>query len=163
MSETHDARDRGHRDPDGLTPAELEAESAEALPERAAMSTLSVSGLDATAGTVEAVGDGVTDTAAAATDAPVDAPDTADATATPEVTTTAADTGTAETTEAPDATTTAEPINGEAPAPEHPGAGDHPGHNPWTGDGPGQAAEHSAVAAERIPDADPADTGGDAQ
>ena len=48
-----------------LTPEELAAETAEALPERAAMSTLTVSGLDAAAGTVEAVGDGVSETVAA--------------------------------------------------------------------------------------------------
>src|SRR5829696_6022133 len=56
--------------PEGLSPAELEAESAEALPERAAMSTLSVAGLDAATGTVEAVGDGVSGTAAATAAAP---------------------------------------------------------------------------------------------
>src|SRR5918992_81118 len=44
---------------DELTHAELEAQTAELLPERAAMSTLSVTGLDAATGTVEAVADGV--------------------------------------------------------------------------------------------------------
>src|SRR5215210_6027344 len=48
--------------PEGLSPEELEAESAEALPERAAMSTLSPAGLDAATGTAEAVGDGVSGT-----------------------------------------------------------------------------------------------------
>ena len=55
-----------------LTPEELAAETAEALPERAAMSTLSVSGLDAAAGTVEAVSDGVSETAAATPTEPLD-------------------------------------------------------------------------------------------
>src|SRR6187401_3189964 len=63
-----------------LTPEELAAETAKALPERAAMSTLTVSGLDAAAGTVEAVGDGVSETMAAT---PTDV-----AQAEPEVTTT---------------------------------------------------------------------------
>src|SRR3954471_14445220 len=55
--------------PDDLTPEELmaEADSAEALPERAAMSTLNVTSLDAAGGAVEAVGDHVPD--ASATDA----------------------------------------------------------------------------------------------
>ena len=43
-----------HR-PDGLSPEELEAETAEALPERAAMSTLSPAGLDPAAGAADAV------------------------------------------------------------------------------------------------------------
>src|SRR5215218_9497328 len=53
--------------PDDLTPEELEAEAqgAEALPERAAMSTLNITSLDAAGGAVEAVGDGVPDAAAA--------------------------------------------------------------------------------------------------
>lgn len=41
--------------PDGLSPEELEAETAEALPERAAMSTLSPAGLDPAAGAADAV------------------------------------------------------------------------------------------------------------
>src|SRR3954467_5247541 len=55
--------------PDALTPEELmaEADPAEALPERAAMSTLNVTSLDAAGGAVEAVGDHVPD--ASATDA----------------------------------------------------------------------------------------------
>src|SRR5215204_5122219 len=57
--------------PNELTPEELAAETAEPLPERAAMSTLTLSGLDAAAGTVEAVGDGVSETVAA-TDAPTE-------------------------------------------------------------------------------------------
>jgi hypothetical protein len=54
------------REPDGLSPEELEAETAEALPERAAMSTLSPAGIDPTAGAADAV-DAVT---GAATDTP---------------------------------------------------------------------------------------------
>src|SRR3954470_4951205 len=52
--------------PDDLTPEELmaEADSAEALPERAAMSTLNVTSLDAAGGAVEAVGDHVPDASA---------------------------------------------------------------------------------------------------
>jgi hypothetical protein len=52
------------REPQGLTPEELEAETAEALPERAAMSTL---GVDPTAGAVGAV-DGVGETVDSLTD-----------------------------------------------------------------------------------------------
>ena len=55
-----------------LTHAEIEAEMAEALPERAAMSTMSVYSLDAATGSLEAVGDGVADTAAATTRVPAD-------------------------------------------------------------------------------------------
>src|SRR5215208_139476 len=40
--------------PDGLAPEEIEAETAEALPERAAMSTVNVTGLDAATGAVDA-------------------------------------------------------------------------------------------------------------
>src|SRR5688500_18173794 len=54
--------------PHELTPEELAAETGEALPERAAMSTLTVSGLGAAAGTVEAVRDGVTETVSATSD-----------------------------------------------------------------------------------------------
>ena len=43
-----------------LTPEELAVEVGEALPEKAAMSTLNLSGIDAASGTVEAVSDGVT-------------------------------------------------------------------------------------------------------
>ena len=53
---------------DDLTPEELEATAAEALPERAAMSTLNLTSLDVAGGTVEAVGDhpgGAADEAAA--------------------------------------------------------------------------------------------------
>ena len=70
-------RNRRHDEPMGLTEAELAKEAGEALPERAAMSTLSVAGLDAAAGTAEAVSDGVTETAAATTEqveAPAEAP-----------------------------------------------------------------------------------------
>src|ERR671914_1886759 len=59
-----------HEQPCGLTLAELEAELAEALPERAAMSALSVMPLDAASGTVEAVGDGVSGTAVATIESP---------------------------------------------------------------------------------------------
>src|SRR4051794_22400628 len=41
-----------------LTAEELDAEAAEALPERPAMSTLNVTGLDTAGAAVEAVGDG---------------------------------------------------------------------------------------------------------
>src|SRR5215216_4616525 len=51
-----------HREPDGLSPEELESETAEALPERAAMSTLSPAGIDPVSGTTEAVGDTVGET-----------------------------------------------------------------------------------------------------
>src|SRR5215217_6914109 len=54
--------DDHQREPDGLSPEELEAETAEALPERAAMSTLSPSGIDPVSGTTEAVGDTVGET-----------------------------------------------------------------------------------------------------
>src|SRR5215218_1823457 len=57
------------KDPGELTPDELAGEIAEALPERAAMSTVSMTGLDAATGTVEAVSDGVTESAAATTEA----------------------------------------------------------------------------------------------
>jgi len=71
---------------DGLSLEELRAEVAEALPERAAMSTVSMTGLDAATGMVEAVSDGVTETAAATAD--------------PEMTTTGA----------PESAETAEPV-----------------------------------------------------
>ena len=48
-----------------LSLEELRVEIAEALPERAAMSTLNLSGLDAAGGTVEAVSDGLSGSAAA--------------------------------------------------------------------------------------------------
>src|SRR5215211_170328 len=51
-----------------LSPEELAGEIAEPLPERAAMSTVSMTGLDAATGTVEAVSDGVTESAAATTE-----------------------------------------------------------------------------------------------
>ena len=52
--------------PDDLTPEELmaDAEAADALPERAVMSTLNVTSLDAASGAVEAAGDGVPDVSA---------------------------------------------------------------------------------------------------
>src|SRR5687767_6100554 len=110
-----------------LSPEEMAGEVAEALPERAAMSTVSVTGLDAATGTVEAVSDGVTESAAA--------------TAEPEMQTTAAP----EPVEAaPEATTTAAPEPAEtAPADEVRGNGH--------GGGPSanavqHANEHSAVA-----------------
>ena len=59
------------RTDDGLSPEELEAEIAEALPERAAMSTVSMTGLDAATGMVEAVSDGVSESAAATADTAV--------------------------------------------------------------------------------------------
>src|SRR5215211_326621 len=67
-----------------LSPEELAGEIAEALPERAAMSTVSMTGLDAATGMVEAVSDGVTESAAATTTDP------SATTAAPEPATTAA-------------------------------------------------------------------------
>src|SRR3954465_5607026 len=62
--------------PDDLTPEELmaEADAAEALPERAAMSTLNVTSLDPAAGAAEAVGDGVPDASVTAAGAPAPPP-----------------------------------------------------------------------------------------
>src|SRR3954452_8065520 len=51
---------------DELSWEELEAQAADALPERAAMSTLNLTGLDATSGAVEAAGDGLPDAGHAA-------------------------------------------------------------------------------------------------
>ena len=73
MSATEDPRAR-HEAHAGLTPAELEAETAEALPERQAMSTVSVSSIDAATGTAEAVSDGMTDTVSAKAEAPAKEP-----------------------------------------------------------------------------------------
>src|SRR3954453_12233312 len=90
-----------------LSPEELAGEIAEALPERAAMSTVSMTGLDAATGTVEAVSDGVTESAAATADPTPEA-----TTAAPEPTTSdaAEATTTAPTaSDAPEATTTAAP------------------------------------------------------
>src|SRR4051794_1174783 len=47
-----------------LTLEEMEAQAAEALPERAVMSTLNLTGLDTAGAPVEAVGDGAPDAAA---------------------------------------------------------------------------------------------------
>src|SRR5215216_5031131 len=95
-----------------LSPEELEGEVAEALPERAAMSTVSMTGLDAATGTVEAVSDGVAESAAATGD-----PEMA-TTAAPEPAETApAETAPAET--APEATTTAAPEPVQAAPAEH--------------------------------------------
>src|SRR3954447_20261879 len=55
-------RDKDHLNE--LTPEEMEAQAAEALPERAVMSTLNVTGLDTAGAAVEAVGDGAPDAAA---------------------------------------------------------------------------------------------------
>src|SRR5829696_3323083 len=159
-------RDQARSERDGLTPAELEAEVAEALPERAAMSTVSLTNLDAAAGTVEAVGDGVSDTTAGAAEAVVPAETTeqagvpaeatelndgvqqdtalpADATA-PEATTTA----TPDETIDPALATTADPVAAESQG--HHGGAERaaPGH--WApGEHPGQGDEHrSAVAAQ---------------
>src|SRR3954451_5592933 len=123
-----------------LTPDELAGEIAEALPERAAMSTVSMTGLDAATGTVEAVSDGVTETAAAthdpapdvsttaAPEVPADAaPPETDGTAAPEAATTAA----------PEATTTA------APEPVQDAPVDH-GHG--SANAIQHANQHSAVA-----------------
>ncbi len=50
-------------DRNGLSLEELERESAETLPERAVMSTFTVSTMDAAAGTADAIGDGGSGTA----------------------------------------------------------------------------------------------------
>ena len=141
----------------GLTPAELEAESAEALPERAAMSTLSVA-LDPTAGSVDGLSDGVAHATTATADSPGDAADGTAASS--EATTTAADAGAA-----PAGTANAiehasaqgaEHIPSElGQTAEHPGAGhhsDHPGYDPSASeDHPGKPPPHSAVMAGSAP------------
>src|SRR5829696_9156285 len=88
---------------EGLSLEELRAEIAEALPERAAMSTVSMTGLDAATGMVEAVSDGVTESA--------------EATADPEMTTAAAPepVETAEPVEATTTTAAAEPVETAEP------------------------------------------------
>src|SRR5688500_10315689 len=123
-----------------LSPEEMAGEIAEALPERAAMSTVSMTGLDAATGTVEAVSDGVTESAAATAE-PVEAtttaaPEPAEAAPEPvEATTTAAP----EPVEAaPVATTTAAP---EPAAPAEHGHGGGPSANAVE-----HANEHSHVA-----------------
>src|SRR5215213_4328225 len=145
------------KDPGELTPDELAGEIAEALPERAAMSTVSMTGLDAATGTVEAVSDGVTETAAATQDpapdmsttaapeVPADAaPPETDATDAPETATTAAPeaTTTAATTAAPEATNTAapEPVQ-DAPVDHSYGSATAIQH----------ANQHSAVAQHAVP------------
>ncbi len=132
--------DRKDREPAGLSPAELEAESAEALPERAAMSTLNVPTLDAAAGTVEAVGDGIPATAEAPADAPVDPAATTDAapetTADPAATT--AEPTDVTTTAAPDATDTGADAPAVDPGTDHPGQGHGArarGGSSWSGSG----------------------------
>src|SRR3954468_49293 len=50
--------DTNHDRVDELTIEEIEAEAAEALPERAAMSTLNMTSLDTAGAAIEAVGDG---------------------------------------------------------------------------------------------------------
>src|SRR5918995_199164 len=132
-----------------LSPEEMAGEIAEALPERAAMSTVSVTGLDAATGTVEAVSDGVTESAAAATE-PVettttDAPLEATSTDAPvEATTTAAP----EPAEAaPEATTTA------APEPAAPAEQAHGGGPSATA--VAHANEHSHVAQQAAQQAQP--------
>src|SRR3954454_13461869 len=50
--------DTNHDHVDELTVDEIEAEAAEALPERAAMSTLNLTSLDTAGAAIEAVGDG---------------------------------------------------------------------------------------------------------
>jgi hypothetical protein len=152
-----------------LTPAELEAETAEALPERAVMSTLGVSGLDPASGSMEGIGDGVSGDHAATTESPVPAGETTHAT--PEATTMTPEPAQAPpnappaaeashgSPEAAPATETgtshaspeAAPATGSHSPPEHAGDPNHsdkPGFNPWAGkEHPGKAAEHSAVAA----------------
>ena len=111
-----------------LTPAELEAETAEALPERAVMSTLGVSAVDPASGSMEGIGDGVSGDHAATTESPAPAAETTHAT--PEATTTP---------EPPDATAShaspeATPASATHSPPEHAGGAHHadkPGHDPW--------------------------------
>src|SRR4051812_8048932 len=132
-----------HPPPDGLTleELELEAQSTEALPERAAMSTLNVTALDATSGAVEAVGDGMSDASVPAdgVDAPapadsVDAPASADSVS-----------GAPAATEDATATAAAEPAVGgdQAPA-DHAAVGEHgPPADPTA-----TAAQHSAAVTQ---------------
>src|SRR3954471_22822270 len=60
-----------HEHADELTIEEIEAEAAEALPERAAMSTVNITNLDTAGAAIEAVGDGAAPEAAQPVDAPV--------------------------------------------------------------------------------------------
>src|SRR5829696_4332186 len=106
-----------------LSPEEMASEIAEPLAERAAMSTVSMTGLDAATGTVEAVSDGVAESAAATAEP---APEMA-TTATSEVPADAAPE--AETTAAP------EPVQ-DAPVQHGHGSANAAQH----------ANEHSAVA-----------------
>src|SRR3954470_3098707 len=116
-----------------LSPEELAGEIAEALPERAAMSTVSMTGLDAATGTVEAVSDGVTESAAGTADP---APEMA-TTAAPEVPADATPESDVETTAAPETETTAAP----EPVQDAPVQHDHGSANAAQ-----HANEHSAVA-----------------
>src|SRR5215213_11820180 len=129
-----------------LSPEELEREIAEALPERAAMSTVSMTGLDAATGTVEAVSDGVTESAAATAE-----PEMATTAAPEPVEATTAEPAPAEA--APEATTTAapEPVEAASAEPVHGGG---PSANAVQ-----HANEHSAVAqqAAQQPQAAPAE------
>src|SRR3954464_14579741 len=141
-----DPKDRGE-----LSPEEIAGEIAEALPERAAMSTVSMTGLDAATGTVEAVSDGVTESAAATADpapetATTDAPEVP-ADPTPEATTAAPE---PTTSDAAEATTTA-PTASDAPeatttaAPE-PAQDAYVHHGGPSANATEHANEHSAVA-----------------
>src|SRR5687767_8646524 len=117
-----------------LSPEEMAGEIAEALPERAAMSTVSMTGLDAATGTVEAVSDGVTESAAATAE-PVEATTTA----APEPAEAAPEPVEATTTAAPESTTTA------APEPAAPAEHGHGGGGP-SANAVAHANEHSHVA-----------------
>src|SRR4051794_24375704 len=66
----------GPEEAPGLTPAEFEAETADALPERAVMSTLGVPALDPASGSLEGVGDGVPGDHAATAEPPAPGEDT---------------------------------------------------------------------------------------
>src|SRR3954452_5011145 len=123
-----------HPPPDGLTleELELEAQSTEGLPERAAMSTLNVTALDATSGAVEAVGDGMSHASVPADG--VDAPASADSVS-----------GAPAATEDATATAAAEPAVGgdQAPA-DHAAVGEHgPPADPTA-----TAAQHSAAVTQ---------------
>src|SRR3954451_652404 len=66
--------DTHHDHVDELTLEEIAAEPAEALPERAAMSTLNVTSLDTAGAAIEAVGDGAPDASAPETIDPAPLP-----------------------------------------------------------------------------------------
>src|SRR5215212_8421707 len=170
------ARKRRNPIPEGLSLEELEAQSAEALPERGAMSTLSVSPVDAAGGTVEAVSSGLADAADSgqtaidgsdvAVDQPIDPAASTSGEPTDAATTSVEDGDLAATSapvdstaaDAPDATATGADVPAEQP--ELPDAAQAQpqthGVDPWADGGPGQGAEHAApnsAAAAHVPQA----------